>query len=65
LDDLVYCIHSYYSMPKNTVTDVPNSENTIEKIVPETLFHFPTVGNGISIRARSLEEAEEIIKKLK
>jgi hypothetical protein len=49
-------------MPKNTVTDVPKSENTVQE---ETLYHFPTVGNGLSIRAKSLEEAEEIIKKLK
>lgn len=41
---------------------------TPQAVPPEsgkTLFHFPTIGQGISILATCLEEAESLVAKLK
>jgi hypothetical protein len=46
-------------MPKT-----PEKETPIEPPNEQTLYHFPTVGNGITVKAASYEEALALVQKL-
>lgn len=52
-------------MPKTTDADTPEIAEVPAgtPAVGSTLFHFPTVGEGVSIRATTLQEAQEIAGK--
>ena len=50
-------------MPSKTSDNAQAPEPTVELSDLQTFF-FPTIGNGISVKARTLAEAEELAKKL-